>query len=235
MRAFVLFIVIGPPIVAVATDCENLRSLRLKDASITSASAVAAGAFSPPEGPQNGPYKALSAFCRVHGVSTPAPDSQIEFEVWMPESGWNGKYFGIGNGGFAGSIQYSLMAAALQNGYASSSTDTGHKGPATEGDWGSRPLRKDRGLCLSSDSRDSREVQVSDARLLWPQPQTFLFRRMLERRKAGADGSAALPGRLGRDHRRRSGEFLDSQLRGIRVGRAGARCGPDSRRQNARD
>jgi feruloyl esterase len=135
MRAFVLFIVIGPPIVAVATDCENLRSLRLKDASITSASAVAAGAFSPPEGPQNGPYQALSAFCRVHGVSTPAPDSQIEFEVWMPESGWNGKYFGIGNGGFAGSIQYSLMAAALQNGYASSSTDTGHKGPATEGDW----------------------------------------------------------------------------------------------------
>ena len=53
----------------------------------------------------------------------------------MPVSGWNGKYFGIGNGGFAGSIQYSLIAAALANGYASSSTDTGHQGPATEADW----------------------------------------------------------------------------------------------------
>ncbi|HTB12180.1 MAG TPA: tannase/feruloyl esterase family alpha/beta hydrolase [Bryobacteraceae bacterium] len=135
MRAAVLLIAIGSSIVSVAADCDKLMSLALKDATITSATLVAAGAFTPPEGPQNGPYKSLPAFCRVQGVSKPSADSQIGFEVWMPEAGWNGKYFGIGNGGFAGSIQYSLMAAALHNGYASSSTDTGHKGPATAGDW----------------------------------------------------------------------------------------------------
>lgn len=118
-----------------AADCEHLTSLKLKDAVITSATSVAAGAFTPPSGPANGPYKTTPAFCRVQAVAKPSADSQIEFEVWLPESGWNGKYFGIGNGGFAGSIQYSLMAAALHGGYASSSTDTGHKGPATLGDW----------------------------------------------------------------------------------------------------
>jgi hypothetical protein len=135
MRTLALLILTGTVSAVLAADCESLTSLKLPDATVTSANVVAAGAFVPPDGPANGPYKTLPQFCRVHAVAKPSSDSQIEFEVWMPVSGWNGKYFGIGNGGFAGSIQYSLMAAALHNGYASSSTDTGHKGPATNGDW----------------------------------------------------------------------------------------------------
>ncbi len=131
--AFVLLTGLLP--VALAGDCESLGTVKLKDAKITSAAVVAAGAFISPDGPPNGAYKTLPAFCRVQGVATPSADSQIGFEVWLPVSGWNGKYFGIGNGGFAGSIQYSLVAAALLNGYAASSTDTGHKGPATLADW----------------------------------------------------------------------------------------------------
>ena len=120
---------------AFAADCEKLASLKLKDANITSATVVAAGAFTQPEGRGNAVYKDVPAFCRVQAVSQPSADSHIEFEVWLPLQNWNGKYFGIGNGGFAGSIQYNLMAAALINGYASSSTDTGHKAPATSADW----------------------------------------------------------------------------------------------------
>jgi hypothetical protein len=136
MRLLILCIATGAASAAMAANCESLASLKLKDATITAAEAVPAGAFTPPSGPQNGPYKDLPPFCRVQAVSRPAADSQIEFEVWMPVSGWNGKYFSIGNGGFAGSIQYALMAAAVHNGYASSSTDTGHKGSATDGSWG---------------------------------------------------------------------------------------------------
>ncbi|MEO8026135.1 MAG: tannase/feruloyl esterase family alpha/beta hydrolase [Bryobacteraceae bacterium] len=135
MRILALLITTGSLASVLATDCAQLTSLKLKDARITSAQTVAAGAFTPPEGQQNAPFKTLAAFCRVQGVATPSADSHIEFEVWLPASGWNGKYFGIGNGGFAGSIQYGLMAAALHNGFASSSTDTGHKAPATIADW----------------------------------------------------------------------------------------------------
>jgi feruloyl esterase len=49
-------------------------------------------------------------------------------EVWLPVSGWNGKYQAVGNGAWQGSIGYAAMAAALRRGYATSSTDTGHVG-----------------------------------------------------------------------------------------------------------
>src|SRR5262249_44708474 len=58
----------------------------------------------------------------------PSNDSDIKVEVWLPESGWNGKYQAAGNGAWAGSIVYRDMADALRHGYATSSTDTGHTG-----------------------------------------------------------------------------------------------------------
>ena len=48
--------------------------------------------------------------------------------MWLPASGWNRKYQAVGNGGWAGSISYGAMASALERGYATSSTDTGHTG-----------------------------------------------------------------------------------------------------------
>ena len=33
----------------------------------------------------------------------------------MPLSGWNGKFQGIGNGGFAGAIGYEALAGAVQH------------------------------------------------------------------------------------------------------------------------
>ncbi len=48
--------------------------------------------------------------------------------MWLPPSGWNGKLLAVGNGGWAGSINYNGMTGALENGYATTSTDTGHTG-----------------------------------------------------------------------------------------------------------
>ena len=59
----------------------------------------------------------------------PSSDSDIRIEVWLPEPGtWNGKFQAVGNGGWAGTISYPAMAAALAAGYATTSTDTGHVG-----------------------------------------------------------------------------------------------------------
>src|SRR5262249_34869203 len=62
----------------------------------------------------------------------PSDDSHIEFEVWLPASGWNGRYMGVGNGGSGGFINYASdmqsLSAALRDGFAASSTDTGHRG-----------------------------------------------------------------------------------------------------------
>ncbi len=126
---------------AAPASCDSLKSLSLARTSITSAQVVAAGAFAPPRGVRGAPIrefrgaKSLPEFCRVQGVSKPSTDSHIEFEVWLPVSGWNGKYQGAGNGGFGGEINYAEMAAALSVGFATSSTDTGHQGGPTDAKW----------------------------------------------------------------------------------------------------
>ena len=74
------------------------------------------------------PYASLPAFCRVLATLTPTSDSDIKVELWLPASGWNGKFQAVGNGGWAGTIPYTAIAAALRAGYAAAGTDTGHTG-----------------------------------------------------------------------------------------------------------
>ena len=114
-----------------ATTCESLATLKLASTTVTAA-VVPAGTFTAPEGP---PVRDLPAFCRVSGVIKPTPDSDIRFEVWMPVSGWTGKFQGIGNGGFAGSIAWTGLGAAVRAGYASAATDTGHHAGGTDASW----------------------------------------------------------------------------------------------------
>jgi hypothetical protein len=123
-----------------AATCDSLADLKLPNTTITSAKTIAAGAFKMPPGVPASPlgapsFKKLPDFCRVEGVLQPSSDSHIEFEVWLPAFKWNGKIHGEGNGGFAGSINYGALADSLLGGYVSSSTDTGHKGDATDARW----------------------------------------------------------------------------------------------------
>src|SRR5260370_4695865 len=53
----------------------------------------------------------------------------------MPASGWNGKFRGQGNGGFAGEIDYRALGLAILQGYASASTDTGHAAGGVDATW----------------------------------------------------------------------------------------------------
>jgi feruloyl esterase len=116
-----------------AQDCEALARLTLPATTIAIAEPVPAGSFSPPGGK---PLLALPAFCRVAGVMRPTSDSEIRFEVWMPSARWTGRFHGVGNGGFAGSISYSALADALRRGDATASTDTGHQSDqATDARW----------------------------------------------------------------------------------------------------
>jgi feruloyl esterase len=115
-----------------AADCANLAKTTLPNTMLTTAQAVSAGSFSPPYGR---PLEKLPAFCRLAGVIGPSSDSDIHFEVWLPASDWNGKFLGVGNGGFAGSINYFALADDLRRGYATAATDTGHQGDAEDASW----------------------------------------------------------------------------------------------------
>src|SRR6478609_7647253 len=98
--------------------CERLTSLNLPGVTITLAQTVAAGSFTPPAARA---AVNVPAFCRVAGTITP----EVHFELWMPAA-WNRKLLTAGNGGLAGTINYTAMLDPLRRGYAASSTDTGH-------------------------------------------------------------------------------------------------------------
>lgn len=96
-------------------SCESLTAVTRPDTVITSASVVPASDTMP-------------ATCRVHATVThpPAGDT-VNIDVWMPVDGWNGRFQGVGGGGYAGGFPQAL-AVPVRQGYAAASTDTGHVG-----------------------------------------------------------------------------------------------------------
>ena len=122
---FVLLVVFVTAAPAMAAPCESLSTLKLPDTTITSAQSVAAG---PAPGGRGGAAAPLPAYCRVQATIKPTSDSEIKVEVWMPATGWNGKFQGVGNGAWQGSITTNALVTGLQRGYATASTDTGHEG-----------------------------------------------------------------------------------------------------------
>ena len=80
MSASVAGLAISQP--AAAADCAALAALNLPNAKIDAAQSIAAGAYTPLGGRE---LTNLPAFCRVHGVASPVPGSEIGFEVWLEQ------------------------------------------------------------------------------------------------------------------------------------------------------
>ena len=111
--------------------CEKLAAAHFPSITITSATSIPAGPFvAPVDGPRIPGFEA-PAFCRVIAVV----GTEAKFELWMPLQ-WNQKLLSVGNGGLAGTVSYAPMVKPLQQGYATSSTDTGHAAASTnDGAW----------------------------------------------------------------------------------------------------
>jgi feruloyl esterase len=120
----------APAAASQCTDLAQTLSLTFDDGAalvvpptvqdITSGSYTPAGSTTPITG--------LQPFCRVAlDISSTgnSAESQILVEVWLPESGWNGRYPGTGNGGFAGAIGTAALEGGLLEGYAVANTDMG--------------------------------------------------------------------------------------------------------------
>ena len=127
---------------AAAKECAELAGMAVTDGKVTAATLVEAGKFALPQAPGGPPpgvlaqgFANLPAFCRVQATLTPTSDSDIKVEVWLPASGWNGKFVGIGNGVWAGSLSLTQLGDPLSKGYAVATTDTGHTGNGLTAEW----------------------------------------------------------------------------------------------------
>ena len=84
-----------------------------------------------------GPQITVSVpFCRVVGTIKPTTDSDIQFELWLPpQADWNSKFQGVGSGASRGVIEYQRLMGGLERGYATVSTDSGHRSTGFDVSW----------------------------------------------------------------------------------------------------
>lgn len=104
------------PVAATDDKCQALRDVHIPQGAIAS-------------------VDVHPTYCRVTGVSRPTPASDIRFEVWLPSTTWNGRYYQLGNGGFAGNIHQPSLAAEVARGNVAAATDTGHRGTGFDASW----------------------------------------------------------------------------------------------------
>jgi Tannase and feruloyl esterase len=129
---------VSPPASPSAASCAALGKLTLPNTRVVLAEEIAAGTLPSPNPLHPEPFKLraqLPALCRVLAIVSPSADSEIRMEVWMPSAGWNGKFRGVGNGGFAGEIDYNGLAESVAQGYAVGGTDTGHEADGIDAAW----------------------------------------------------------------------------------------------------
>ena len=158
---------------------------------------VQPGARPPPQAAAS-----LPAFCRVALTIKPTSDSDIKSEVWLPMTGWNGKFLAVGNGAWGGSIQYGALGDGLRRGYAVASTDTGHTG--TDASFAIGHPEKLIDFGYRSVHETAVQGKATTAALYGTRAALLVFQRLLGRRPPVVHGSAALPAGLRRHHRRRA-------------------------------
>ena len=122
--------------------CDTLTTVTSDMATITSAELV----ISPTT---IGGVSVDAKFCRVQGTARPSSDSEIKFEVWLPDPNtWTGRFKLNGTGGYAGATPYARLAQDIGDGMVSAGSNMGHDGgqaaswtlnhPEKVKDWGLR-------------------------------------------------------------------------------------------------
>ncbi len=129
-----------------AQRCNGLSSLVVDaDTTVTKVTYITTP-FETPRSEMGAPMPGRTVdkpFCRVEITARPG-GSDIRTEIWLPASAsWNGRFFGVGTGGFGGGILYSApptfaqggLAGAMEKGYAAMATDYGHRSGGGELLW----------------------------------------------------------------------------------------------------
>ncbi|KAJ7154852.1 hypothetical protein C8R43DRAFT_438367 [Mycena crocata] len=115
-----------------AAACAKLTSVsEIPDVNVVKTTHFKTGELSLPQSALSPAVNGLP-FCRLLGFYNHTGASNetgsIGFELWLPDQTvWNGRYLGVGGGGFVGSVDVSGFGTPLNQGFAVSGTDSGHQ------------------------------------------------------------------------------------------------------------
>jgi len=126
-----------------ASSCAELALVTTADSTVSSAVTVPAGTVI------SGSSVPVT-MCRVQGNAHPSSDSDIKWEVWLPNTAaaWTGRMKVNGTGGYAGATPYARLAQDIGDGFVTAGSNMGHDGgeaaswtlghPEKVKDWGLR-------------------------------------------------------------------------------------------------
>jgi hypothetical protein len=127
------------PAASAASSCSvgYLQSqLHLASVTVDTATLNSTGTFTVPG---QAPITGLPAFCDVTLTQTDSAGNPIHIDVWLP-SDWNGRFQGVGGAVFECGPMYTETAAAIEDGYASATTDCGvNPADLLTGNWALNP------------------------------------------------------------------------------------------------
>ncbi len=125
----VVLALIHVPVQAQVRSCESLAGMSLpNNTTITTAQSLPGGTLTLTAVGTTYTVTGVPPFCRVNGITKPGPNSNVNWEVWMPAGGWNGRFEQLGGGGIDGSINLTRMGQMLALNYAVAATDGGSTG-----------------------------------------------------------------------------------------------------------
>ncbi|KAL6704549.1 hypothetical protein ACN47E_008059 [Coniothyrium glycines] len=122
---------------ALECSASSIQSVLPANATVNFAQSVQAnGTFEVPKGDTGYPTSpvGLPALCAVSVQVQSIQNTTFGLGLFLPEN-WNGRFLAVGNGGFAGGINWAGMAPGVRYGFAAMSTDTGHNSSSSDGSW----------------------------------------------------------------------------------------------------
>jgi len=115
--ALMVVLIVATQVAEAKGECDKVIDVKLPDVAFDSAVEVATP----------------SPHCKVKGKI----GGEIGFSLWLPD-GWNGRFAMGGAGGFVGPEDNQAMTfdpQLLAKGFATASSDTGHRGTGVGGSW----------------------------------------------------------------------------------------------------
>lgn len=102
------------------STCISLQNVTFSHSQVRFATPILAGSNftgDSPETSYNGLQTSIPASCRVACVVQTSNTSTARFEVWLPLQGeWNSRFLAVGNGGWAGGVNYPDIVTGLKKG-----------------------------------------------------------------------------------------------------------------------
>lgn len=153
---------------AATPACQDIAAPQVPGATVTSIAGVdkPAGPDQIPGGPT---IPNVPARCEVSlSLTHPGVGDHVLVAVWLPDSGWNGRFQGTGGGGYVAGAFDLALAPAVQAGYAAVSTDAGVGGNVlSPASWALRPDGSvNTGLLTDFASRSLHDMTVAGKQIV---------------------------------------------------------------------